>query len=167
MVLLSDNILRCLSPEDRERYAKGQLTSQEAAKKGEVRQEKELHKLYESWLGLHDLDYCHPRMDAPTTIKKGIADFHVWRGIFHCFIEFKTEHGKLSPEQVQFQSRQLALGTPSLVTTSYEEACEFTLKSLFPALQETNPNPSVPSKPSPATGKPLVEVFCGTPDTWS
>jgi hypothetical protein len=148
MVVLPDNILRWMSAEDRKHYAKGQLTAQEAIAKCGAREEGELHKLYESWLNLHDFDFCHARMDRPTTIKKGISDFHVWRSLRHCFIEFKADHGVLSKEQVRFINRQLAQGTPVLITTSFVEACDFTLMSLSETTQDESWGPILTLDPS-------------------
>lgn len=127
MKVLSENILKCMSKEDREKYAKGQLTSDEALDKWARDQERKVHNLFVNWLLLHDLDYDHSRMDKKTTSKKGRPDFHVWKGLYHCFVEFKSEHGRLRPEQKEFLKRQIAKGTPVLVTTSFVEAIRFVI----------------------------------------
>src|ERR1700676_5059664 len=116
-MLISENILKLMSEEDRQLIAKGQLTSEQALDKFCRREEKELHKQFESWLMLHDVDYTHARMDRRSTIQVGTADFHVWRGKRHAFIEFKSESGKLRPAQEEFLARQEKRGTPILVTT--------------------------------------------------
>jgi hypothetical protein len=128
--LLPANILKWMVKEDRDKYAKGQLTADEALDRFAKREERNLHKLFINWLLLHDLDYDHSRMDKPATIKKGRADFHVWKAILHCFVEFKTEHGRLSPEQIAFVTRQREKHTPILVTTSFLEATQFVSRVL-------------------------------------
>lgn len=130
MKVLPENILKCMSKEEREKYAKGQLTSEEALDKWARNQERKVHNLFINWLLLHELDYDHSRMDKKATIKKGRADFHVWKGRFHCFVEFKSEHGRLRPEQKDFVERCQAKGVPILVTTSFVEATRFVNEAL-------------------------------------
>jgi hypothetical protein len=66
-------------------------------------------------------------MDKKATIKRGRADFHIWKGKLHCFVEFKSEHGRLKPHQKEFVDRQQAKGVPILVTTSFVEATRFVI----------------------------------------
>lgn len=127
---LPENILRWMAKEDREKYVKGQLTMAEALEKYGRQEERKLHKVFINWLLLHDLDYDHSRMDKRATIQKGRADFHVWRGLNHCFVEFKSEHGRLSKEQIAFVTRQHDKHTPILVTTSFVEATQFVSRVL-------------------------------------
>jgi hypothetical protein len=124
---LPENILKRMLKADREEYAKGQLTSDEALDKWARKEEGKLHNLFINWLLLHDLDYDHSRMDKPSTIKRGRADFHVWKARLHCFVEFKSEHGRLKPHQKEFVERQQAKGVPILVTTSFVEATRFVI----------------------------------------
>jgi hypothetical protein len=128
--VLPENILRWMVKEDRDKYAKGQLTADEALDRFARKEEASLHKLFINWLLLHDLDYDHSRMDKPATIKKGRADFHVWKAAKHCFVEFKSEHGRLKPHQKAFVERQQERGTPILVTTSFLEATHFVSRVL-------------------------------------
>jgi hypothetical protein len=130
-MLVPENLLKLMSPEDRRLVAKGQLTAEQALDKFCRREEKELHRQFESWLMRHEVDYTHARMDKPSTIEVGTADYHVWRGIRHAFIEFKSEHGKLRKEQEEFVARQLRYGTPILVTKDYSVACAFVRSVLF------------------------------------
>jgi hypothetical protein len=124
---LPENILKCMTKGEREKYTGGQLTLAEALDKWARKEEGKLHRLFINWLLLHELDYDHSRMDKPSTIKKGRADFHVWKGPLHCFVEFKSEHGKLKPHQKEFVERQQTRGTPILVTTSFVEATRFVI----------------------------------------
>jgi hypothetical protein len=120
-----------MSKEDREKYAEGQLTMVEALDKFARGEERNLHNVFINWLLLHDLDYTHSRMDKRATIKKGTADFHIWQGLDHCFVEFKAEHGRLSPEQEAFVTRQRDKHVPILVTTSFLEATQFVSRVLW------------------------------------
>jgi hypothetical protein len=128
--LIPQNILRWMNAADRKRYAAGQLTKDEAIERFIVKDERGLHKQYHLWLTLNDLDFCHSRMDKKSSIGVGISDFHVWKGVRHCFIEFKSQYGRLRPEQEAFIARQCERGTPILVTTSFIEARDFTRISL-------------------------------------
>lgn len=119
-----------MNPEDRRLYAKGQLTTDQALDRFAGREEKKLQRLYNDWLLLNDLDFTNPRMDKATTVKKGTPDFHFWRGEKHGFVEFKSQYGRLSQEQKDFIARQCERGTAVLVTGSFDEACEFTRKTL-------------------------------------
>jgi VRR-NUC domain len=130
MSLVPENILNCMSAEDRRKYAKGQYTAEEVYQRVAAKDEKQEHNRFMSWLHRRDLDYMHSRTDKPATIQKGISDFHVWRGERHCFIEFKSELGRLSPEQKDFIARQCERGTPILVTQSYIEAGHFVVETL-------------------------------------
>lgn len=130
MSLVPENILKCMSASDRRKYAKGQFTAQEVYAKVANKDEKQEHNRFIGWLHRHELDYTHSRTDKPATIQKGQADFHVWRGERHCFVEFKSELGRLSPEQKEFIARQCERGTPILVTQSYIEAGQFVVTTL-------------------------------------
>lgn len=131
MPLIPENILKRMNQADREKYAKGQLTSEEALDKWARDEEKKIHRLFINWLLLHELDYDHSRMDKRATIKKGRADFHVWKGLNHCFVEFKSEHGRLRPEQKVFVARQIERKTPIIVTSSFSEATQFVSRVLW------------------------------------
>lgn len=130
MALVPENILRCMSAEDRRRYAKGQFTAMEVYERVAAKDEKKEHNRFISWLRRHDLDYTHSRTDKRSTIQKGVADFHIWKGERHCFVEFKSEFGKLSQEQKDFLARQCERGTPVLVSQSYIEASHFVVETL-------------------------------------
>jgi hypothetical protein len=74
--------------------------------------------------------YIHARMDKKTGIGVGVFDFTVWAAGRLCFVEFKAEKGRLSPEQKEFLARQIANNTPALVAHSYEDAVDF-IKRVF------------------------------------
>jgi hypothetical protein len=130
MSLVPENILKCMSASDRRKYAKGQFTAMEVYERVAAKEEKQEHKRFIGWLDRHDLDYTHSRMDKPATIKVGTPDFHVWKGERHCFVEFKSEFGKLRQAQKDFLARQCERGTPVLVTQSYIEAAQFVVTTL-------------------------------------
>lgn len=143
--VLPSNILRLMSPEDRRKYAKGQFTPEETCERIAAGEEKLLHKQFLNWLLRHEIDYRHSRMDKRTRDQVGMPDFHVWRGTRHCFVEMKSDGGRLRPEQEAFLARQARRGTPVLVTNSYKDACNFVIETLGLDLLEL--------------GRPLVEVF--------
>jgi hypothetical protein len=130
MSLIPENILKCMSASDRRKYAKGQFTAMEVYEKVAKKDEKQEHNRFIGWLNRHDLDYTHSRTDKRATIKVGTPDFHVWHSARHCFIEFKSEFGKLSQAQKNFIARQCERGTPILVTQSYIEASQFVVNTL-------------------------------------
>ena len=130
MALVPENILKCMNAEDRRKYAKGQYTVEEVYERAAISDEKKEHKRFISWLRRRDLDFTHSRMDKRSTIAVGTPDFHVWRGEKHCFVEFKSEFGKLSQAQKDFIARQCERGTPVLVTQSYREAADFVVQTL-------------------------------------
>jgi len=138
MQILPENILRCMHPEDLRLYAKGQLTAEQAIDKYCAREEKNLHKKFENWclLNREYLDYSHARMDKPTTNEVGLLDFHVWTAQHHCFVEFKSEHGRTSPAQEKFIQNQLRLGVPVLVSTSFSAATGFVRRQLHVSIVE-------------------------------
>jgi hypothetical protein len=133
MQILPENILRWMTAEDRRKYAKGQMTQEQAIDKFCRREEKALQKQFRLWCLLHQayLDFSHARMDKPTTTEVGLLDFHVWTAKRHCFVEWKSEHGRLSDAQKAFIARQGKLGVPTLVTNSFTEATAFVRTSLF------------------------------------
>ena len=59
-MLLSDNILRCVAPEDRATLGKADLTGIEACVKTEARVERQEHNVLMSWLQLNDLVLACP-----------------------------------------------------------------------------------------------------------
>lgn len=130
MALVPQNILKWMCAEDRRKYAKGQMTVEEVYESVSYESEKKEHERFISWLRRNDLDYIHSRMDKRPTIKAGTLDFHVWKGPKHCFVEFKSEHGKLRPAQQEFLVRQQERGTPALVSRDYMEAARFVIDAL-------------------------------------
>lgn len=89
--------------------------------------EKEMHDQFASWLNRNGFwkQYIHARMDKKTGIGKGVFDFTIWDAGRVCFVEFKTDHGRLREDQKDFLSAQIANQTPVLVARSYESAIAF------------------------------------------
>jgi hypothetical protein len=131
-VLLPENILRWMTADDRRKYAKGQRTAEETIARAVLGQEKELHENYMAFLNRNEFDYCHSAWGKRATIQPGLPDFHVWRGLRHCFVEFKSAHGRLSDEQIRVIEKMKREGTPILVTQDYMEAVHFTARELAP-----------------------------------
>src|SRR5215475_22904 len=140
MSLVPDNYLKLMSPEDRRKYAKGQLTKEEAIDKAAARDEKLLRNQYMSWLSRHQIEYCHAHFAKRSTINIGLPDFHVWKGSRHCFIEFKSIYGRLSKEQADWWGRNVEQGIEGIITSSYSQACKFVIDTLGLEILKTAQN---------------------------
>jgi hypothetical protein len=125
MVLLPDNILKCMSKADRVRLGKAGLTGQEASRKAAVRAERDEHNLLANWLRLHDLWFWHARTDRRTGSTVGTPDFLI---IVHgrCLpIELKVGSNTLSPAQVDVKEHLERTGTIVAIAHSATEAIEY------------------------------------------
>lgn len=129
--LVPKNIWDLMSPEDQRLYRRGHVTEEDVEKWHQGR-EKEMHEQFASWLNRSGYwkKYIHARMDKKTGIGKGVFDFTIWDAGKIAFVEFKTEHGRLRPEQRDFLSAQIANRTPAIVARSYEDAVGF-IKNVF------------------------------------
>lgn len=65
--------------------------------------EREMHEQFEAWIKTHypAWPYIHPRMDKPSTIRKGFPDFVILLKGRAFWVEFKTASGKISEDQAQ------------------------------------------------------------------
>lgn len=61
----------------------------------------DLHQPFIKWLKAERIPYLNPRSDRESTIAEGHPDFTLLMGNRSLFLEFKTEKGKLRPEQVK------------------------------------------------------------------
>ena len=83
-----------------EQYAEMQARGRASfAKPAEV-PEKDIHADIEDWLKTKGAWYCHSRMDARTTTRRGVPDFLIlWSGKFYG-IEVKRIGQKAKPHQL-------------------------------------------------------------------
>ena len=66
-----------------------------------MRGERAIHDELSAWLKREGYVYFHSRMDAKTSTQVGDPDFVIARGQRVAFVEIKTQHGKLSKEQLR------------------------------------------------------------------
>ena len=93
MTLLPDNVLRCLSPDERHKLGKAGLTCDEAVGRAEVRNERKLQQQVAQFLDLKGVPYCWQRTDRKATGRPGTPDFiFCLKGRF-CAIECKSARG--------------------------------------------------------------------------
>ena len=113
-----------------------QVSPMEKETKAEIGREIEsLHRPYIAWLTRTELPYSYSRSDRKSTLPLGHADFAVQggrdgRGVY---IEFKTDDPPekgLREEQCKWIAMARAAGAIVLVTNSYEEARDFTIRVL-------------------------------------
>lgn len=104
-VVLPENILNKMSPDDRKKLGKAGATKAECDAKQLAKSEKEVHKQISQWLTLHDIYFCHSRMDRKTTNQRGQPDYmFAWKFDRAALarpvaIEVKVGSNKLSDEQ--------------------------------------------------------------------
>lgn len=124
--IVAKHIWDKMSPADQKLYQVGCQTEEDREKWHQGR-EKEMHDQFSSWLDRNGFlkKYIHPRMDKKTGIGKGVFDFTIWKAGRVCFVEFKTNKGRLSEDQTVFLAAQLFDRTPVLVAHSYEDAVAF------------------------------------------
>jgi hypothetical protein len=116
--ILPDNILRCMSPEDRASLGKAGMTAEEAAGKYAFGQEQKLQGIIANYLNLHGIYYETDRMDRKTSGAKGRPDFRLcYRGRF-VGLEVKVSGGKVSSQQADALERIAKSGGIGLVVWS-------------------------------------------------
>lgn len=95
--------------------------------------EKDLQKLCEAYLKANDIMYLHIENNAhnnklrATKNKKlkGMPDFIVFlKHRITIFVELKTETGKQTPEQVEYEKRIKEMGFPYFLCRSFDEFVE-------------------------------------------
>jgi hypothetical protein len=123
---LPDRILKLMNPEDRPKGNAG-LTSEQAAVKGEVRLEKELHNQYLQFLSLEGFElYHHADPTKPVTFMPGWPDFTVFRNRLTLFIEFKLWPRKPTKTQQRIIGLLVSNGYTVYVLYDYGKAVELT-----------------------------------------
>ncbi len=103
MKVLSDNFLRCLTPEDRK--AMGQRTAEEVMRNGIAKSEKELQKQIVGLLRLNGIEPNVSAMHKATTHRVGWPDITFAAFGTPCVWEVKLPGGVPTIEQVQMSIR--------------------------------------------------------------
>ncbi len=99
---LPPNILRAMSPKDRQPLGKiGKLNS-EIDEAQQFEQEGALQKEIRQYLNMRGITYINPPFGKKSQLPEGWSDFTFsYHGHF-CVIEAKAKSGKLSPAQIDF-----------------------------------------------------------------
>jgi hypothetical protein len=96
--VISPNLLKLMSQDDRKQFGKAGLTPEEASDKADKRAEKEDHEGFLNYCKLKGIERIHSRMDKTPTIKEGWPDFTCFFEGKTVFFEFKKT-SKLKPKQ--------------------------------------------------------------------
>jgi hypothetical protein len=94
-----DHFKRCLPEQERKALGKHGWTQEEAEKRYEAGQEKELQEDVARWLEMAGVHFTRSRMDKRTTTPNGTADFICCVEGLYLAIECKCKGGILSPAQ--------------------------------------------------------------------
>jgi hypothetical protein len=130
-IILPDRILKLMSKEDREAYAKsvGQptagMTAAEAIGAADAKHEAWIQRQFASFCTLKGYEFLWHRMDRRTGATPGFPDFLVIVKNQVVFVEFKGAKGRLSEDQMRVQMALEKAGLPTLVTKSVSEAIAF------------------------------------------
>lgn len=131
MDVIPEHILRLMSDEDRAKLGKAGITAAEAEARRQRRVEKEMHDTFGQWLRMREIYHVHSRMDKPATIAKGTPDFIILHEGKARAVEFKTEEGRLSKDQVEHLEWLTKTKTPWRVCRSAQEAIDWVAADLL------------------------------------
>lgn len=121
MTVLPDNVLRRLDPSVRKSLGKAGVTAQEAQDKLGEKLERDLQRQIASMLTLHGIEFCSPRMDRRTRIKKSWPDFTFAVNGMACAFEAKRPGEKATQDQSEMHDRMRKNGWRVVVVTSVEQ----------------------------------------------
>jgi len=119
---LSDNILKAMSPEDRKKV--GQLTAKEAQQKWARDAERQMHVEVKRECLRQRIGIIEARMDKRSTIPKGHPDLTLMKDNHLFLLELKTEHGRLSDDQLNRIEELKQCGNDTTLANSTKEALE-------------------------------------------
>jgi hypothetical protein len=119
---LSENILRCMSPEQRKKY--GQMTSLEAQEKWARETERQMHVDVRRECLRQRIYVMEAPMHKRSTFPKGHPDLTLLKNGYHMLLELKTEHGRLSSDQIDRIGELEDCGNTTVVANSLKEAIE-------------------------------------------
>ena len=104
-MIVPENILRLMTTKDRNRYAKGQLTAEQAIARANDNSERQEQLILALWLKRQEesgyLSYDWSTSHRRTTCRPGMPDFKVYRQNRVLFGEMKLGDAKLSEDQKQ------------------------------------------------------------------
>jgi hypothetical protein len=132
---LPDNFKRRMTEQTRAEIGPAAMTNAEAAAKHDIKLEKELHRIFEQWLRLHDLPYVHSAMNKKSTIRIGWPDFTILSGPLACCVEFKAPGGKLDSEQEEVHRQLRERRVPVITAYAVEDAISFVAPILLTELK--------------------------------
>jgi hypothetical protein len=130
-LILPENILRRMSPEDRQAHAatvghsSAGMMADEAIGAADAKHEAWMQRQFASFCALKGYEFLWHRMDRRTGATPGWPDFLLVVSGKVCFVEFKTARGKLSDDQERVQLALKKAGVPTLVTRSLALAIDF------------------------------------------
>jgi VRR-NUC domain len=117
---ISENILRCMSPEQRKKY--GQLTSREAQEKWMRETEKQMHVDVRRECLRQRITVLEAPMHKKSALPKGHPDLTLLKNGYNMLLELKTEHGRLSTDQIDRIAELEQCGNPTVVANSLADA---------------------------------------------
>lgn len=117
-----DNVLRCMSPELREKYAPGQRTRAEADEKRQRDTEKEIHAQVRRECLRQKIAVSGAAMNKRSTIEKGHPDLTLMKDNHLLLLELKAEGGRLSTDQIDRIAELKECGNDTVVAYSALEA---------------------------------------------
>lgn len=121
---LPDNILKCMSKDDRRPMGKAGLTNNEIQRSNHSKLEKEIQSEIASLLRRNEIWFSSSRMDRKTTNTRGTPDFLFSINGHAIALEVKAKSGVISEEQCKTRTQMIANGWSHFIVRSYEEALE-------------------------------------------
>lgn len=101
MRLLPDNILRCISPSDRQALGRAGLTAEEARQHATLRIERGDHNGFINYCNLRGILFVHASPVRRSTIRVGWPDFSLFHSGGVLFLEFKVRPNTLTTDQAE------------------------------------------------------------------
>ena len=121
---MPENILKRMSPSDREALGKAGQLAENAGVKALRRIEREEQKLSSRWLTLNGIPFYNTRADKRSTVSAGLPDFAIFCDSRILLVEMKAKNGRLSSEQQAMVAAIERRGTPVHICRSMQEARE-------------------------------------------
>ena len=118
----SENILRCMSPEERKKLGKAGLTAAECTQIAEAKSERDLQNQIANWLRLHGYAFYVAAMNKKTTGPVGWPDFTFAVNGRACALEVKFGSRKPDPAQWECMAAMMENGWRVEVVRSLEDA---------------------------------------------
>ena len=117
-------------PKDRKQFGRAGRTTDEFVQAKAAREEIHMHHQFIGWLHRNRLyQYIHANPNKKSPLPAGWPDFTIFGPIEKVlFLEFKTEHGVISPAQRSVTAALAIWGHTIYITTSYQEAVELTVE---------------------------------------